>query len=283
MIELGVRQKLYIDHRTDFGVYLSDGPKGKGKAECVLLPKKQVPPDTQIGDALEVFVYRDSKDREIATTNMPKLALGELAVLEVAQVNDIGGFLDWGLEKDLLLPYSEQTIKVQKGEKYLVGLYIDKSDRLCATMKVYDFLRTDAPYKAEDIVEGVVFGKNPEYGVFVAVDEKYNAMIPKKEVVKKLRIGERVRARVLSVREDGKLNLSLREKAYLQMDVDSQKIMEALKEAGGQLPYHDKSTPDEIRGAFGMSKNEFKRAIGRLYKAKKIVITPNGIRQTQDA
>lgn len=147
MIELGVKQKLYIDHKTDFGVYLSDTPERNGKSDCVLLPKKQVPQNAKIGDEVEVFVYRDSKDREIATTNMPKLQLGELAVLQVAQVNNIGGFMYWGLEKDLLLPYSEQVVKVQKGEKYLVGLYIDKSDRLCATMKVYDFLRTDSPYK----------------------------------------------------------------------------------------------------------------------------------------
>ena len=259
MIELGVKQKLYIDHKTDFGVYLSDTPERNGKSDCVLLPKKQVPQNAKIGDEVEVFVYRDSKDREIATTNMPKLQLGELAVLQVAQVNNIGGFMYWGLEKDLLLPYSEQVVKVQKGEKYLVGLYIDKSDRLCATMKVYDFLRTDSPYKTDDIV-----------------------MLQNKEIVRKLRIGEKVQARVLSVREDGKLNLSLREKAYLQMDVDSAKILEKLKENDGFLPYHDKSAPEDIRSEFGMSKNEFKRAIGRLYKSKKIKISKTGIELTEE-
>lgn len=282
MIELGVKQKLYIDHKTDFGVYLSDTPERNGKSDCVLLPKKQVPQNAKIGDEVEVFVYRDTKDREIATTNMPKLQLGELAVLQVAQVNNIGGFMYWGLEKDLLLPYSEQVVKVQKGEKYLVGLYIDKSDRLCATMKVYDFLRTDSPYKTDDIVEGTVYGKNPEYGVFVAVDNKYNGMLQNKEIVRKLRIGEKVQARVLSVREDGKLNLSLREKAYLQMDVDSAKILEKLKENDGFLPYHDKSAPEDIRSEFGMSKNEFKRAIGRLYKSKKIKISKTGIELTEE-
>ncbi|MCI6859274.1 MAG: S1-like domain-containing RNA-binding protein [Eubacterium sp.] len=278
MIELGVRQKLYIDHKTDFGVYLSECPDRNRENNCVLLPKKQVPSGARIGDQIEVFIYRDSKDREIATTNMPKLQLGELAVLEVAQVNKIGGFMDWGLEKDLLLPYSEQTVKVQKGEKYLVGLYIDKSDRLCATMKIYDFLRTDSPYNDDDIVCGTVYGKNPEYGVFVAVDNKYNAMIQNKEIIKNLKIGDEVHARVLCVREDGKLNLSLREKAYLQMDVDSMKIMKKLKNNNGFLPYHDKSAPEDIRNEFGMSKNEFKRALGRLYKNKEIEITNSGIR-----
>lgn len=278
MIELGVKQKLYIDHKTDFGVYLSDNPERSRDNDCVLLPKKQVPKDAQIGDAVEVFVYRDSKDREIATTKFPALQLGELAVLEVAQVNNIGGFLYWGLEKDLLLPYSEQVVKVQKGEKYLVGLYLDKSDRLCATMKVYDFLRTDSLYKEDDVVNGIVYGRNPEYGVFVAVDNKYNSMIQNKEIVRKLRIGDKVQARVLSVREDGKLNLSLREKAYLQMDVDSAAVMAKLEENDGFMPYHDKSAPADIRAEFGMSKNEFKRAIGRLYKQKKIEITENGIK-----
>ncbi len=283
MIELGVKQSLYIDHSTDFGVYLTDqivNQKEKTKKEnCVLLPKKQVPKDAKIGDEIEVFIYRDSEDREIATTNLPKLQLGEIALLEVAEVNKIGAFMDWGLEKELLLPYSEQVVKVKKGEKYLVGLYIDKSDRLCATMKIYDFLRTDSSYKENDIVKGIVYARNPEYGIFIAVDCKYNGMIQNNEIVRKLRIGEEVQARVMSIREDGKLNLSLRDKAYIQMDVDSMRIMKKLQENDGFLPYHDKSAPEDIRTEFGMSKNEFKRAIGRLYKNKKIEIKKNGITQ----
>lgn len=279
MIELGVKQTLCIDHTTSFGVYLCEEKNlGKKKEDCVLLPAKQVPEGRQKGDSVEVFVYKDSQDRLIATTQMPKVTLGELAELEVADVTRIGAFLDWGLEKDLLLPFSEQTVKVKTGERYLVGLYIDKSDRLCATMKVYDFLRTDSPYKEGDTVEGIVFGKNPEYGVFVAVDDKYNAMIPKNEVVKKLEIGEKVRGRVIGLREDGKLNLSTREKSYIQMDIDSAKIMDKLTKNQGFLPYHDKSAPEDIRREFGMSKNEFKRAIGRLYKGHRIEITDKGIK-----
>ena len=277
MIELGVKQKLYIDHKTDFGVYLSDTPERNGKSDCVLLPKKQVPQNAKIGDEVEVFVYRDSKDREIATTNMPKLQLGELAVLEVAQVNNIGGFMYWGLEKDLLLPYSEQIVKVQKGDKYLVGLYIDKSDRLCATMKVYDFLRTDSPYKADDIVQGTVYGKNPEYGVFVAVDNKYHGLVQKKELTTRLEIGQQIQARVKSVRPDGKLDLSLRKKAYLQMDEDAEKIYKYIENNGGQLGYTDKAKPEVIREDFQMSKSEFKRAIGRLLKEHRIIIGESNI------
>lgn len=278
MIELGKKQLLYIDHKTDFGVYLCEQENLKKKAECVLLPGRQVPPGAGEGDPVEVFIYRDSDDRLIATTRIPALMLGVPAVLRVAQVSQIGAFLDWGLEKDLLLPYSEQTVKVKEGEEYLVGLYIDKSDRLCATMKVYDYLKTNAPYKAEDHVKGIVYGNNPKYGVFVAVDNLYSAMIPQKEVIRRLRIGDVIEARVLAVREDGKMNLSLREKGYLQMDADAARIMSKLSGNGGFLPYHDKSSPDEIREEFGMSKNEFKRAIGRLYKNRKIVISSEGIK-----
>ncbi len=323
MIELGRKQFLYIDHKTDFGVYLSDvepgqsqagrrddaGPqhgldkggrgrerdnyrnkrknfdkkkagRGDKKDTCVLLPAKQVPEGAQVGDRVEVFVYRDSEDRLIATVRMPMLELGGLAVLEVSDVTGIGAFLDWGLEKDLLLPFSEQTKKVKKGEKYLVSLYIDKSDRLCGTMKVYDMLRTDSPYKTDDQVRGIVFSINPDYGCFVAVDGLYMGMIPKKEMVRRLRIGEELDCRVTGIREDGKLNLSIRKKAYLQIDEDSMKIMNKLEEYGGSLPYHDKSSPEEIREEFSMSKNEFKRAIGRLYKMKKIVIKDEGIELT---
>lgn len=279
MFELGTIQKLYIDHKTDFGVYLTDEKKKIGsRAECILLPRKQVPKGAKIGDEVEVFIYKDSSDRLIATRSVPKLTMGNLAVLKVQEVNKVGAFLDWGLEKDLLLPYSEQIVKVRPGEEYLVGLYIDKSDRLCATMKIYDFLSTDSPYEKDEMVSGIVTGKNPEYGVFVAVDNQYNGLIQNKEVVKNLRIGDQVQARVLEVRKDGKLNLGMREKGHVQMGIDCQFIMKELDLAGGFLPYHDKSSPEEIKDRFNMSKNEFKRAIGKLYKMKKIMISAEGIR-----
>lgn len=278
MFELGSVQKLYLDHKTDFGVYLTDDKEKIGsKADCILLPRKQVPKNAKIGDEIEAFIYKDSQDRMIATTNMPKLTMGNLAVLKVVEVNKVGAFLDWGLEKDLLLPYSEQIVKVRPEEEYLVGLYIDKSDRLCATMKIYDFLSTDAPYEKDEMVSGIVTGKNPEYGIFVAVDQKYNGMIPNKEVVKSLRIGEYVQARVLEIRKDGKLNLSMREKGHIQMGIDCLSILKELEAAEGYLPYHDKSSPEDIKERFHMSKNEFKRAIGKLYKMKKIVISKEGI------
>ena len=278
MIELGKKQILYIDHKADFGVYLCEYEELNKHSDCVLLPLSQVPAQVGKGDPVEVFIYRDSDDRLIATTHVPALTLGELAVLEVAEINKVGAFLTWGLEKDLLLPYSEQTVKVKKGDKYLVALYIDKSERLCATMKIYDYLSTDSPYKPEDHVTGIVYGRNQKLGIFVAVDQKYNALIPQREVIRNFRIGDTVEARILEVRDDGKLNLSLREKGYVQMDLDSEIIMKKLGEYQGFLPYHDKSSPEEIREEFNMSKNEFKRAIGRLYKSRKISIGSDGIR-----
>ena len=200
MIQLGKTQCLNIIKKTDFGVYLGT------EDDKVLLPKKQVPEDIEIGDALTVFVYRDSSDRLIATTNTPKIELGGLARLKVSEVSSIGAFLDWGLEKDLLLPFKEQTAKVKKGDEVLVALYVDKSGRLCATMKVYEKLRTDSPYKKDDHVEGIIYETSDNFGVFVAVDDCYSALIPKREAFGRLRVGDRVSARVLKVREDGKLD-----------------------------------------------------------------------------
>ena len=278
MLELGKKQKLIIDHKTDFGVYLCDHKRERGDdSDCVLLPRKQVPREAEIGDEIEVFVYKDSQDRLIATTKTPMLTLGQVNALEVVQITKIGAFLYWGLEKDLLLPYSEQTVKVKKGEKYLFALYIDKSDRLCATMKIYDYLRTDSSYQVNDMVKGTVFSINPQFGAFVAVDNCYLGLIPKNEMVRNFRIGDEVEARIKEIREDGKMNLSVREKAYVQMDIDSSFIMEKLEMNRGYLPYHDKSSPEDIKEFFGMSKNEYKRAIGRLYKMKKIRIESDGI------
>lgn len=276
MIELGRYQTLEAIKKTDFGLYLSEiGSDGK---HSILLPQKEVPEGTSVGDHIRVFVYRDSEDREIATTMQVPITIGELAVLEVKEVNSIGAFLDWGLMKDLLLPYKEQTAKVNVGDRILVTLYLDKSNRLCATMKVYDLLSTKSPYRKDDSVTGIVYEIIDSFGAFVAVDNQYSAMIPKNEIFAPIRVGDVIRGRVSKVREDGKLTLSLREKSYIQMDADAEMIMQKLKNAGGFLPYHDKSDPEQIKSEFNISKNSFKRAIGRLYKAGTITITEEGIR-----
>ncbi len=283
MIQLGERQNLTVVKKVEFGVYLSDVEVGldvyEVPEERILLPIKQVPEGTSIGDSIEVFVYRDSKDRLIATTNMPKITLQKLALLKVAQRGKIGAFLDWGLEKDLLLPFKEQTGKISEGDECLVALYIDKSNRLCATMKVYKYLELESPYKKEDRVEGIVYEINERFGAFVAVDNKYSALIPEKEVYGNIKVGDRVHARVTAVKADGKLNLSIREKAYLQMDVDAKKLMDIIDSFDGVLPFTDKANPEVIRRETNMSKNEFKRAVGRLLKEGKIEITERAIRR----
>lgn len=280
MIRLGEIQTLQIVKKVEFGVYLGDG---QNKEERVLLPKKQVPQEAQTGDEIEVFVYRDSKDRLIATTNMPKITLGGVARLKVAQVGKIGAFLDWGLEKDLLLPFKEQTKRVSAGEECLAALYIDKSDRLCATMNVYPYLDTDSPYGKEDRVTGVVYEISQNFGAFVAVDDRYSALIPKRELYGAVEVGDTVNARVTEVKEDGKLNLSIREKAYLQIGVDAQRVLEIIDSFDGVLPFNDKASPEVIRRETQMSKNEFKRAVGHLLKTGRITITERAIRRNGSA
>ncbi len=268
-MRLGEKQVLTVVKIVDFGVYLGSDE------EQVLLPKKQVPEGIDVGDPVEVFLYKDSSDRMIATTKEPKITIGKLAVLEVADVGRIGAFLDWGLEKDLLLPFKEQTVKVEKGDRCLVSLYVDKSGRLCATMKVHPLLKTDSPYKKDDMVTGTVYGISREFGVFVAVDDLYSALIPRREVYGRMYIGQQVEARVAGVKPDGKLDLSVRGKIPEQMDADAGQIMEQIRKNGGFLPFTDKAEPERIKAEFGMSKAAFKRAVGRLLKQGRIIIDDN--------
>lgn len=280
MIRLGEKQELVIVKEVEFGVYLA--VSFEDAAEHILLPIKQVPEGATVGDKLTVFVYRDSKDRMIATTNSPKLVMGELAELTVSAVGKIGAFLDWGLEKDLFLPYAQQRGKVTQGKKVLVALYIDKSNRLCATMNVYRQLRKDSPYKVGDKVTGRIYETSDNFGVFVAVDNQYTALIPKKECYGELMPGTDVEARVIAVKEDGKLDLSVRDKAYLQMDADAEKLLALLDSYEGALPFSDKASPEVIKHETGMSKNEFKRAVGRLLKQGQIEIGEKTIRRKND-
>lgn len=277
MIEIGTIQTLEVIKEKEFGVYL--GEPGKPEQTGVLLPKKQVPEGTKIGDSLEVFLYKDSEDRLIATTTMPKLTLGQTAVLEVKEVSGIGAFLDMGLEKDLLLPFKEQTHSVKKGEKCLAALYVDKSKRLAATMKAYSYLRSDSPYHTGDEADGFVFEINPELGAFVAVDGIFHGMIPKKELFSGYQVGDQVHVRVTKVREDGKLDLSARGKAENQMYADAETVMKAIEEFDGVLPFNDKAAPEVIARELKLSKNAFKRAVGNLLKAGKIEITEKTIKK----
>ena len=281
MIRLGEVQDLVIVKKVEFGVYVAPESAVHDseavKEQKILLPSKYVPEGKSVGDHVEVFVYRDSKDRLVATTLQPKLAMGQVARLRVAQVGKFGAFLDWGLEKDLMLPFKQQKKRVSEGEEVLVSLYIDKSDRLCATMNVYHDLRTDSPYQKDDRVTGTVYEISPNFGAFVAVDDIYSGLIAQKELYGDVRIGETITARVLKVKEDGKLDLSIREKAYLQIAGDAEKVAELIDRFGGALPFNDKASPEVIKRETGMSKNEFKRAVGNLLKNGRIKITEKGI------
>ena len=272
MIELGKRQNLTVVKKVDFGVYLAENEQASAAGERVLLPNKQVPEGTGLHDTVNVFIYKDSQDRRIATCQKSLLEMGQIALLRVVSVSKIGAFLDWGLEKDLFLPFKEQTVRVREGDECLVTLYVDKSERLCATMKLYHSLHTDSPYNEGDTVRGRVYEISDNFGVFLAVDHLYSALIPKKEAQGKYRPGDEVTVRVVKVREDGKLTVSPHQKAYLQMDVDCDNIMQVLDEFAGVLPFDDHVSPEVIKREFGISKAAFKRAVGRLLKEEKITI-----------
>ena len=274
-MQLGKTQPLRIVKKVDFGVYLAEEEDQENR---VLLPAKQVPEGAKTGDELEVFLYKDSKDRLIATTAEPYITLGKVARLKVKEVTKIGAFLDWGLEKDLFLPFKQQTKKVKAGDECLVGLYTDKSDRLCATMNVYEYLSQESPYQKDDRVKGTVYEISENFGAFVAVDDKYSGLIPKREFFGQAKIGDVVETRVTRVKEDGKLDLSLREKTYLQIEKDAEQVMKVIDEFAGVLPFTDKATPEVISREMSMSKNAFKRAVGHLLKEGKVEVNEDSIR-----
>lgn len=227
-----------------------------------------------------MFVYRDSQDRKIATTNRPCLTAGEIGVLKVVSVAGIGAFMDCGLERDVLLPFKEQTTKVAEGKSYPVYMYVDKSDRLCVTMRLYQHLDLDSPYKKNDTIHGIVYEYKDHMGAFVLVEGRYSGLIPKKELYRQVSVGEEIEGRIMNVREDGKLDVSLRKVAYVQMNEDAEQIESRIDEMGGLLPFTDKASPEKIKAEFGMSKNEFKRAVGHLLKSGRIEITDQGIKKT---
>ncbi len=278
MLKIGCIQNLEIVKMLDFGAYLAENA-GESRENTVLLPAKQVPEGAEIGTRLDVFLYRDSEDRLIATTRKPVMEVGGVALLAVKETSRIGAFLDWGLEKDLLLPFHEQTARVKAGDQVLAALYVDKSGRLCATMKLYPYLRTDSPYLPGAVLEARVYEISENFGVFLAVEDTYSAMIPRQEAQGNYRPGQVIRVRVTKVREDGKLTVSAREKSYLQMDTDAEQIFRELEQAGGEFPFDDKASPEQIREKFGISKAAFKRAVGHLLKEGKIVLLDGCIRK----
>ena len=278
MMKIGEWNDLTIRREKEFGVYL--GCEGDDRE--VLLPRRQVPNKAKIGEHIHAFIYRDSDDRIIATMNVPYITMGKMAVLRCVGTTKIGAFMDWGLEKDILLPFKEQTGPVREGREYLVRMYSDKSDRLCVSMKVYDYLKTESPYKAGDDISGIVIEYSPEYGAFVAVDNKYSALIPKKEIHTGIYVGDKIQGRVAEVREDGKLNLTLQKPIKMQIRENADMIVNIINSYGGVLPFNDKADSKVIEKEFGISKRAFKTAVGKLLKDGLIRITEDHIELLSD-
>lgn len=277
MYNLGEFQKLFIKRFKNNGAYI--GLKEiKNEKLDILLPKKEVLETDKIGDEIEVFVYKDNQARFVATRKIPKISLGKLETLEVMDISKIGAFLDWGLEKELFLPFKEQSMKLEKGRKYLVALYIDKSERLCATMKIRDYLTSDSQYKEGEWVEGIIYSIHKDYGAFVAVDKKYDAMIENKDIVGVLEIGEPINFRISKVKKDGRLNLVLKNLSHIEINDNADILFNIIKDRGGFLDLNDKSDPDKIKDICGMSKSSFKKAVGRLLKNEKVKFEGNGIK-----
>lgn len=278
MIKMGKRQKLKVNNYTSIGLYL-DAETGD-EEDNILLPKnefEEMEEKPEIGTELDVLIYMDSEDRPIATLRKTAATVGTLAKLEVTDINPrLGAFLDWGLKKELLLPKGQDICPLKIGEKYLVGLYEDKKGRISATMKIYSFLLPCKDYKKNDTVTGTVYNIDENIGVFVAVDNRYFGMIPKNEYFKHFKIGDEITARVIRVREDGKLDLAPRMLAYQQMDEDSKLILEKMRILRSAFYFNDKSSPEEIYDYFGISKKAFKRAIGNLLKDGLIEKTDKG-------
>ena len=275
MIEFGKWNTLKVIRSKDFGVYL--GEEDSATADTILLPRKQVPENIKAGATISVFIYRDSQDRPIATVNEPYITMGEIAKLRVKNVTSIGAFMDWGLEKDILLPFKEQTTKVQEGKEYLVRMYEDKSGRLCVSMKLYSHLLPIEGYEKGQNFTGIVYEYKKDLGAFVAIDNKYDGLIHENEIFGKIYPGDEVSGRIVNIREDGKADLSMRAPAYKQMEDDSQMVYNIIKSYRGVLPFNDKADKDLIKKEFGLSKNAFKRAVGRLLKEGKIKITEKTI------
>jgi len=275
LIEIGKYNDLEILRETSVGLYL-----GEEDGEDVLLPNKYCPEKYEIGDTIRVFVYPDNEGRKIATDLIPKVLLNQFAFLQVKAVEKVGAFMDWGLDKDLLVPFREQRQRMEKGRWYIVYMYIDeKTDRLVGTNKIEQRLdNTKLEVSEGDEVELLVMQKT-DLGYSAIIEHRHKGLIYENEIFREMNIGEQITGYVKTIREDNKIDLSLQPMGYVQArDPHTELILRKLMENGGALPYHDKSPPDQIYDGLGMSKKAFKRAAGTLYKERKIVITPEGIK-----
>jgi Uncharacterized protein conserved in bacteria len=277
-IELGKFNVLEVVKEVDFGVYLDGGEEGE-----ILLPTRYVPEECNIGDFLNVFLYLDNEERLIATTLTPLVQVGEFACLEVSWVNQFGAFLNWGLMKDLFVPFREQKMKMLVGKKYVIHAHIDEdSYRIVASAKVDKYLSKELPaYQPNDEVSILIWQKT-DLGFKAIVENKFSGLLYDSEIFQHLQTGMQLKAFVKQVREDGKIDLMLQKPGFEKIDDFSDKLLSYIKENGGSIQLNDKSPAEDIYDTFQVSKKTFKKAVGDLYKKRLIVIEANGIRLAKD-
>ncbi|MBI5915421.1 MAG: GntR family transcriptional regulator [Bacteroidetes bacterium] len=274
MITLGKYNRLKIVRQTDNGVYLTDG---EGSRE-VLLPNKFVPETWAVDDVLRVFIFKDSEDRITATTATPLIKLNEFACLQVRELNNFGAFLDWGLEKDLLVPFKEQPGKMIPGNWYIVYLYLDeKTDRLAASGRYQKFLQKENIHVRAGQEVDLLIDNQTELGLNVIINHRYRGLIYESGIFEKIRRGDRRKGYVKLVREDGKIDVSLQKSGYGKVEPNAERILIKLKENNGYLRLTDSSDPDDIAETLEMSKKTFKKAVGTLYKQRLIRLEKDGI------
>lgn len=272
MLEIGKYNRLEVKKLSAIGAYLVS------ELGDILMPTKYVPEGLTHGQHVKVFIYLDSEDRLIATTLTPKAQVGDFAVMEVKDTGSVGAFLDWGLEKDLLVPFSEQPRPMQKGEKYLVRVYLDRSDRIAASAKIGKFLESGkAGLKAGEEVQ-LTFYEFGDLGAKVIVNGRYAGLLFKSELFGNYEVGTTVSGYVKKIREDGKVDVTLRKGGVQDIVGGKESFLRVLSERGGFLPVGDKSSPAVISEMFRMSKKSFKTVIGNLYKEGVIEITKDGVK-----
>lgn len=271
---LGKYNQLEVVKEVDFGVYLDGGDDGE-----ILLPSRYVPEGCKPGDVLNVFIYLDNEERLIATTLQPKAQVGEFACLEVAWINEYGAFLDWGLMKDLFVPFREQKMKMQKGRSYVVHAHVDEeSYRIMASAKVERYLSKEKPdYQPGQEVE-IMIWQRTDLGYKAIVENQYSGLIYQGEIFKSLEPGMKLTAYIRQVREDGKIDLTLQKDGQKKVEDFSEVLLQFIKDQGGHTLLNDKSAAEDIYEAFGVSKKTFKKAVGDLYKKRLIVLEEGGIR-----
>ena len=273
-VKLGRYNQLEVVKKVEFGVYLDGDEDGE-----ILLPKKYVPEDCEEGDMLNVFIYLDMEERLVATTLQPYAQVGDFACLEVAWVNEYGAFLDWGLMKDLFVPFREQKAKMQKGRRYVVHIHVDEeSYRIMASAKVERYLSDERPeYQPGEEVEVMVWQRT-DLGYKVIVDNKFSGMLFHNEVFRQLEIGMKLSAYIKQVRPDGKIDLELQKAGFHKVDDFAEVLLQYIRDNGGRTSINDKTDAETIYDAFGVSKKTFKKAVGDLYRKRLIVLEDGGIR-----